>query len=192
MRLAESAMPPCRSTRETINSAPARSLFASVGNYPREMDFLQLDIGSLWVSNSLVRHFIRTGDLVQAREISEKLGDIHRNKLIRACLNHTPPSEVETLAKESAPEDLANADAENRFTAAPNYAFCGQNDIALKLLKSGVEGKYCAYDTLQTDPLLAKLRGMPEFGAIVAAAKKCQADFLAERAQVSRRIRAAF
>jgi eukaryotic-like serine/threonine-protein kinase len=157
--------------------------FTNLGNYPRALDFLQLDLGSIWDSSNLVRHFIRTGDLAQAREISEKLGDIPRNKLVRACLNHAPPSEVDNLAKERAPEDLANADAENRFTAAPSYAFCGQSDIALRLLKSGVEGKYCAYDALQTDPILAKLRGTPEFSEIVAAAKKCRSDFLAERAQ---------
>ena len=53
--------------------------------------------------------------------------------------------------------------------------------MALRLLKSGVEGKYCAYTALQNDPLLAKLRGTPEFSEILSTAKKCQSDFLAQR-----------
>jgi hypothetical protein len=160
-------------------------IFDQQGNYARAMDYLQLDIGSRWVSSNLVRHYIRTGDLARARELSEKLGDVPRNKLLGACLNHAPPSEVEKLVKEQAAGALANPDAENRYTAAPVFAFCGQNDIALRLLKTGVEGNYCAYTALQTDPLLAKLRGTPEFAEILGAAKKCRSDFLAARAQAA-------
>jgi eukaryotic-like serine/threonine-protein kinase len=157
--------------------------FDQQGNYARAMDYLQLDIGSIWVSSNLVRHYIRIGDLGRAREMSEKLGDNARSKLLGACLHHAPASEVEKIAKEQLAEMLANPDAENRYTAAPAFAFCGQNDSALRLLKSGVEGKYCAYTALQTDPLLAKLRGTPEFNELLSEAKKCQSDFLAERSK---------
>ena len=159
--------------------------FDQQGNYARAMDFLQLDMGSQWVSANLIRHFLRTGDVAQAREISEKLGDIPHNRLIRACLNHAPPLEIDRIAREFGPEYLANPDAENRYTAAPTFAFCGQNDFAMHLLKSGVEGHYCAYTALQNDPLLAKLRGTAEFSEILAEAKKCQSDFLAQRSQPS-------
>jgi hypothetical protein len=60
-------------------------------------------------------------------------------------------------------------------------AFCGEKDKALRLLKSAIEGKYCAYTALQKDPLLAPLRGTPEFTQLLSAAKQCHADFLAER-----------
>jgi hypothetical protein len=126
---------------------------------------------------------MRTGNLAQAREMSEKLGDGFRNRLTKACLNHAPSSEVESIAKQQAPEILANPDSENRFTAGAVFAFCGQKDIALQLLKSGVAGKYCAYTEMQNDPILANLRGTPEFAEILSAAKKCQADFIAERSQ---------
>jgi eukaryotic-like serine/threonine-protein kinase len=157
--------------------------FDEMGNYARGMDFLQLDIGSRWVTGNLVRHFIRTGDLAQAREVAETLDDGSRPILIKACLNHAPPAEVEAIVKERAPAILANPDAEQRYSAGPIYAFCGQKDIALGLLKSGIVGNYCAYTDLQTDPLLATLRGTREFGEILSAAKKCQSDFLAERSQ---------
>jgi eukaryotic-like serine/threonine-protein kinase len=159
--------------------------FDQQGNYARARDFLQLDIGSIWVSGNLIRHYLRVGDQAQAREISNKLGDIPHNQLVRACLNHAPAADIDNLAKKLAPEYMANPDPENRYTTASVFAFCGENDLALRLLKSGVEGKYCAYTALQTDPLLAKLRGTPEFNEILAEAKKCQSDFLAQRSQAA-------
>jgi serine/threonine protein kinase len=157
--------------------------FEEIGNYARSLDFLRPDMGSQWATANLVSHYIRTGNLAQARELSEQLGDAPRNRLTKAYLNHAPASEVESIAKQQAPGILANPDSENRFTAGAVFAFCGQKDIALQLLKSGVEGKYCAYTEMQNDPMLASLRGTPEFAEILSAAKKCQADFIAERSQ---------
>ncbi|MCU1302190.1 MAG: hypothetical protein JWQ87_2474 [Candidatus Sulfotelmatobacter sp.] len=158
--------------------------FDQQGNYARAMDYLQLDAGSQWVMGNLVRHYLHTGDLGRAREIAEKLGSTNlRNKMLAACVSHQPQSEVDKIAREHEAEILANPDAENRYTGAPAFAFCGKNDAALRVLKSGIEGKYCAYTAMQNDPLLAKLRGTPEFAEILSAAKKCQSDFLAQRSQ---------
>jgi hypothetical protein len=52
------------------------------------------------------------------------------------------------------------------------------------LLKSAIEHNYCAYQTLQSDPLLGKLRGASEFGEVLSAAKDCRDRFLAERQQI--------
>jgi eukaryotic-like serine/threonine-protein kinase len=159
--------------------------FEEIGNYSRSLDFLQSDMGSQWATGNLVTHYIRTGNLAQAHEMSEKIGDAPRNRLSRACLNRAPASEVESIAKQLAPEVLANPDSENRFTAAASFAFCGQKEIALQLLKSGVAGKYCGYTEMQNDPILASLKGTSEFSEILSAAKKCQADFVAERSQAA-------
>ena len=52
------------------------------------------------------------------------------------------------------------------------------------MLKSAIEGKYCAYTALQKDPLLASLRSTPEYTQLLSAAKQCQDNFLAQRAQL--------
>jgi serine/threonine protein kinase/tetratricopeptide (TPR) repeat protein len=157
--------------------------FEEMGNYARVMDFLQLDSGSMWVTGNLVSHYVRTGNLTQAREMAEKLGDVARLWELVAYLKQAPPAEVERIAKEAAPKILANPDAENRFTAASGFAFSGQNDFALRLLKSGVEGNYCGYTAMQNDPMLASVRGTPEFNGILAEAKKCRDNFLVHRSQ---------
>jgi hypothetical protein len=78
---------------------------------------------------------------------------------------------------------LADPDPEPRYVVAGDLVYCGQKDAAVQLLKSAILGHYCAYPGLQNDSVWAKLRGTPEFAEVLAAAKQCQADFLAERSQ---------
>jgi eukaryotic-like serine/threonine-protein kinase len=157
--------------------------FDEMGNYARGLEFLQLDAGSDWVSSNLPSHLIRAGNLEQAREASANMPDAPRSSLIKACLNHAPAAQVDKLAREHAPDSLANPDAENRYLVAPTFAFCGQNDIALRLLRSAIAGHYCAYTAMQTDPRFAQLKATPEFNELLSAAKQCQSDFLAQRSQ---------
>jgi serine/threonine protein kinase/TolB-like protein/tetratricopeptide (TPR) repeat protein len=157
--------------------------FQQLGNYGRAMDFLQLDAGSEWVTGNLVRQFIYTGNLAKAREQSEKLNDQSRNQMIKAYLAHATSADVDKLAREYEAGALANPDAENRYWIANQFAFCGQKDIALRLLKSSVAGHYCAYTGLQNDPVLANLRGTTEFAELLSAAKQCRDDFVAQRSE---------
>jgi eukaryotic-like serine/threonine-protein kinase len=159
--------------------------FDQMGNRGRAMDFIQLDAGSEWSSMSLVRHLIRTGNLAQARQQSEKLNDSPYPRMYKACLAQAPSADVDNIAREFAPLALANRDAESRYGFANGFAFCGQKDIALRLLKSSIEGHYCAYTDLQTNPIFAMLRGSPEFTQVLSAAKQCRDDFLAERSQAA-------
>ena len=80
---------------------------------------------------------------------------------------------------------LANPDSENRYNFATDLAFCGQKEMALRLLKSSIEGRYCAYQGMLKDPMLKSLRASPEFNQLLTAAKKCQDEFLKERAHLS-------
>jgi hypothetical protein len=76
---------------------------------------------------------------------------------------------------------LAEGDPEPQYFRGALMAFCGQKEIALRLLKTSIGRNYCAYSALQSDPLLAKLRGTPEFDQLLSAAKQCQDRFLQER-----------
>ena len=64
-------------------------------------------------------------------------------------------------------------------------AYCGQQEGALRLLRSSIEKNYCSYQALQSDPLLAKVRGTHEFSELLSNAKECQNRFLAERSRMS-------
>ena len=93
--------------------------FDEMGNYGKGLEFLQLDAGSDWVSRNIVSHSVRAGNLAQAREQSEKSGDTGVARMMRACLHNAPTAEVDKLARELAPEILADPDAENRYRSAP-------------------------------------------------------------------------
>ena len=78
---------------------------------------------------------------------------------------------------------VAEGDVEGWYIDGVMLSYCEQKDAALRLLKRAVGQNYCAYDALQTDPLLLKLRRTPEFTELLSAAKHCQNTFLVQRNQ---------
>ncbi len=102
-----------------------------------------------------------------------------------ACLSPSSPAQLDKEVRAATPGFFADPDSENRYWDATLMAACGKQDIAVRLVKSAIEGRYCAYSALQTDPLMASLRSAPEFPGLLSAAKECQNNFLVERAQVS-------
>jgi len=160
--------------------------FDQLGNYTRAMDFLQLDAGSEWASDNIMRHYIREGKLAQAKEIAEKFKDSERSfPMLRACLESPSSANAATLTRETAATILAAPDPEPHYVVAGDVLFCGQKDLAVQLLKSSIAMHFCAYTGLQNDSVWAKLRGTPEFAELLSAAKKCQDNFLAERSQAA-------
>jgi len=102
-----------------------------------------------------------------------------------ACFDKSSPAELDQQVRAATPGFFADPDVENRYWNAALMATCRKQDVALRLLKSAIEGHYCAYAALQTDSLLVTLRGTPEFNKLLSAAKECENSFLSERAQVS-------
>ncbi len=163
--------------------------FIELGNAERAMDFLRADEGSEWFNANVIRIYWREGKLAEAREAARKLAVQQKaDRFLQACADHspsTPPSaELEQTVRDILPGFLANPDPENRYLFATDLAFCGEKEAALRVLKSAVEGKYCAYTALQKDPLLAELRSAPQYNELLATAKQCGDNFLAERAQL--------
>jgi eukaryotic-like serine/threonine-protein kinase len=151
--------------------------FDQLGNYARAVEFLQLDAGSLWSLGNLMRHQIREGKLAQAKETAQKLN----NQAMLACLANPSSSSTASLVHGMATAVLADPDPEVRYVVAGEVLFCGQKDLALGMLNSSVEHHFCAYTGLQNDFVWTKLRSTPEFGELLAAAKQCREDFMAER-----------
>jgi hypothetical protein len=105
--------------------------------------------------------------------------------LANACFNGAPAAELEQEVRAYTPISFADPDPENRYWDAALLTICGKRDVALRLLKSAIEGHYCAYSALQKDPLLAPLRGTQEFNQLLSAAKECENKFRADTGLVS-------
>jgi serine/threonine protein kinase/tetratricopeptide (TPR) repeat protein len=161
--------------------------FDQLGNYARAMDFLQLDAGSEWASNNIMRHYIRDGKFAHAKEITEKLKDISQFDygMVLACVENPSSPDVASLARQVVATRLADPDPEPRYVVATDLLFCGQKDAAVQLLKSSIAGHFCAYTGLQNDSAWAKLRGSAEFAELLTAAKKCRDDFISERSHAA-------
>ena len=164
--------------------------YLSMGNPERGMDFLRLDAGSDWANRNVVRVFLAEGKLAEAQEALQKVPpDGAINKFWSACLNRqsaAPPSHAEPeLGSEAVAALESNPDPENRYLFAGDLAFCGEKPAALRLLKTAIDARYCAYQAIQKDPMFASLRGAPEFAQLLSSAKQCQDRFLAERTQLS-------
>jgi serine/threonine protein kinase/tetratricopeptide (TPR) repeat protein len=159
-------------------------VFDLTGNTQRAMDFLQLDPGSGWVRSNLPLHFERAGQPAQARESAKKVSadDPFRGVLV-ACFDPSSSTQLDQEVRSATPGFFADPDPENRYWDAALMAACGRKDIALRLIKSAIDGHYCAYTALQKDPLVALLRDSPEFKQLLTAAKECQSSFIAEGMQ---------
>ncbi len=167
-------------------------VFAELGKPDLAMDFVHLDAGSSWFNHNVIRFLVREGKLAEAREAAAKLpSDDGYSRFYQACLERpasqpSPSAESDRLAREVEPSLENNPDPENRYLDAGDLAFCGEKDMALRLLKSAIEGHYCSYEALQKDTLLVAIRSTPEYSQLLSAAKKCQDDFLLERAKIVR------
>jgi serine/threonine protein kinase/tetratricopeptide (TPR) repeat protein len=161
-------------------------VFDLMGNTERGMDFLRLDSGSGWVSSNLPLHFKRAGKPADARESAKKVSAKDPfSGIIIACIDQPSAAELDQVVRAFTPGLFADPDPENRYWDGALMAACGKPDIAVRLIKSAIEGRYCAYNALQTDPLLATLQSRPEFSQLLSSAKQCQDNFLSERAQAS-------
>ena len=147
------------------------------------MKFLQLDRGSEWVAGVIPYLLLAEGDLAQARQSINNLpaAVVFGRDLLQACLNPDQAQRLNGAAKEFESATMNEPDPEFRYTNGTLLAYCGQKQAALRVITSAVTKNFCAYEALQRDPLLTKLRDSPEFGPLLSAAKACQSDFLAKR-----------
>ena len=154
-------------------------VFMQLGDIPRATEFARLDAGSSLSNNTLMTLYMRQGDIAKAREL--KLEVTLRNRLMIACMNSEPPATIAHVAAQNAPEVLAIPDPEVDYVLAFNFLYCGQNAVAVNLLKKSITGSYCSATGLQHDPGFAKLHGLPEYPDLVASANHCRDNFLAHR-----------
>jgi len=154
----------------------------------KAMEFVRLDAGSEWAARTAAYVFLREGKLAEARQRIQKTSanPLMARDLLQACLDPSQSSTLDRIAQKAEGAALAQPDGEPRYHLGSLLAYCGRNDAALRLLKSAVEQNYCAYTALQTDALLAKLRGSTEFNKLLSAAKECQNRFRAQRDRSSR------
>jgi TolB-like protein len=153
--------------------------FFEAGNAERAMEFAQLDAGSAWSLSVIPAILLRQGKVEEARRGLSGMtaGSPWYREVLGACLGPQPAVALETAVKKVEPALLADSDPEGRYYQASILAYCGQQDLALRLLQSAVAQNYCASEALDADPLLSKLRESPRFAEVKQAAAACLGKF---------------
>jgi len=154
------------------------------GDYKRAFDYIHLDDPhSEWARIHLIELFLRQGKEREAVEVdATHIAQWESFNMLQACAAHKPLAEIAALASAVQPQD----DPEVNYFFASHLAYCGQSEAALQMLKRAIQGNYCSYPAMDSDPFFASVRAKPEFAAIRSAAIACQKDFLAERQRMQR------
>jgi len=157
--------------------------FMEAGKNQRSLEYLRLDANSELSNAVTVAVLLRAGKVQEARVALQRMTDnpTWMREFLRACLDNRPSGETDRLATLAETNLLPERDPELKYYQGTILAYCGKRSEALKFLRRAVAQNYCAYSALQTDPMLAKLRGDVEFDQVVSAASECQRKFVASQ-----------
>ncbi|MBI3474893.1 MAG: protein kinase [Acidobacteria bacterium] len=154
--------------------------FFEVGKMAFAKQYLDKDTGSEWSNAVMVSVLMREGRMKEAREAADKLttNPTWMREFLLGCLNKAPAEAVHSMAERAQDDLLWEQDSELKYYQGALLAQCGEKKIAYTFLRKAVEQKYCAYQALQADPLLAGVQGDSEFQQIVKSAQECQKKFM--------------
>ncbi len=153
--------------------------FAETGNTARAMQFLEQDTGSEWSNGVRVSVLMRQGKMKEAQQAAPQMTEnpMWMRGLVESCLARAPAMDIHRMAEQAENDLLAKQNPEMKYHQGTLLATCGEKEIAFAFLRKAVAGNYCARQALQSDPLLANVRGDAEFRQIVQAAAECQQKF---------------
>ena len=159
--------------------------FILLGRTERAHTFLNLDVGSDWGNYMTATLLMREGKLTDAREFVQRLSDnrFYGRNFLAACLQGGSGSELDRLSQEVEPALSDVPDPEPRYYWGADLIFCNQPGNGWRNIEEAIHRNYCAFEALQTDPMLAKSRQTSEFRQVLSEAKACQDRFLSERKQ---------
>ena len=150
--------------------------FLELGKTDRAMDYVRLDAGSEWARFVTINALLRQGRLEEARAALKAMPANPRNhrEVLEACLLPQAGVDFDKVAAQAEAAVVAEPDPEPWYYHGAILGYCGQKDVAFRMIGRAINQNYCAYSALLGDPLLAKLRGRPEFNKLLTAADNCQ------------------
>ena len=139
------------------------SVFFSTHQYDRARDFLKLDAGSEWSSNVEVNVLLHEGKISEAVEQLRKLPDssFFHTRAVLVCYETPQPAAARQILEKFEKDIFAYRDPEPKYGQASLFNSCLGNAFTARLLKSAIDGGFCAYEPLQSDPLLTAFRKTP-------------------------------
>ena len=151
-------------------------VFLLRGDYPRTMNYLRFDQGADFAKALTIDMLARQGKTHEALQLgSPNIPGWKSYDMLVGCIARKPSSEIAALAASVRASD----DPELNYFAASHLAYCNQTDAAVDLVRRAINGNYCSYPAIESDPFFASVRAKPEYGDIRSAGRACQERFLA-------------
>ncbi len=165
------------------------TVFDYLSRYDRAFAFARLDEGSQWYHVTATDLYLRQGD--PSRALQEARGGFLGGQgaflpYLERCLQGEHGAESDRLAASLEPEVMASRDPEPKFLIGAYFCYCGHRAIALRVLRSCVEGNFLAYEAMDRNPLLKDVLADPSYLATRALAVERQKPLLALRPQLNR------
>ena len=162
--------------RNTTSGVRSCSILPALrGDNQRAERYLRSDAGSDFSKAITLMGLLRAGKDQDALQLgAPHIAQWPSYDMLVLCAQHRPAAEITAIADKV----QASVDPEANYLAAANLAFCGQTEKALSLLSKAVEGNYCSYPVMDSDPFFDKIRHAPEFLKIRSDAMACQQKFL--------------
>ncbi|HZQ19279.1 MAG TPA: winged helix-turn-helix domain-containing protein [Terriglobales bacterium] len=156
-------------------------VFLYKGNKARAQTFFDLDGNSGWSVRQEMQLALRQKDnaFALALAIIALESGYKDVEIVVAQLEHKSSSEITKIGAREESDVMGQTDPEEKYETAAMLSFSGQDDAAMKVLKSAIDTGYCATPLLESDPLLSNLRSRTEFQKMKLQAEQCQQKFLA-------------
>jgi DNA-binding winged helix-turn-helix (wHTH) protein/TolB-like protein len=166
----------------TQDLASCGQVFIALGKFDRAREYFHLVSGTEYEKSRQVEILLREGKEEAALKKLKSLPttDVY-GLLLEPCLQHQPPPDGGVSAQKIRSRVMADYDPGVKYALAAVDSFCGHPEFAIHELRRAIEQDYCAYPQMETDPLLTKIRAMPEFAEIRSLGIACQQHFLEHR-----------
>ncbi len=170
---------------------PSRSVFPGcalanvlLGRYDRASAYLDLDALSVLTHFRRMEIAILKNDpstaLAEARAIHIDARGYPDARLMEAVLSGAPAETVQRWSRDDEALNDRITLPELHFVDARYQSWAGQTDAALRLLRRAIANRYCSYPAMDSDPFLANLRRVPEYGELRQAGMTCRQEFKAQ------------
>ena len=179
----------CEKTRSldagTKDLASCGYVLMALGKYDRSREYFQLVSGTEYEKSGQVEILVREGKQDEALQELKFLPTtaFYGRPILEPCLQHRSSSKGDIAAQQVRSYSMSDWDPFPKYKLAAWDSFCGEPALALRELRRAIEQSYCAYPQMETDPLLAKIRMLPEFAEIGSLGIACQRHFLEHRKQ---------
>ena len=156
-------------------------VFILLGRYDRARMYIDLDSLSVMERYRRMDLAILTNDKTTALETirAVRLGprDYPDARLMEAALSGASPETVQERSREAEALYDRISLPEAYFVDARHQSWAGQTEAALRLLRRAIATGYCSFPVMDSDPMLANARRLPEYAKLRQEGVACRESF---------------